>query len=230
MTQLAKNQQNPTKMAAIELFATNPLITAIKVAESLKISINTIRKWRQDPNFIDACYERYMIEFGSYLPSVLNSMIREAQAGNVQAGRLVLEHSGKLVKNINITIDSPFEKFLKGIDNAEVVEDSEILDVAESIEDDFEDLPPRNEENQFIRQRNETLSNMKAIKKEKKNIEYNEKQKEWYRWRKRAEKVGVEPLKSRRPTPAQRQDWENKIVEVENAKQKGKVQKTSKKS
>ena len=29
-------------------------------------------------------------------------MIREAVEGNVQAGRLVLEHSGKLVKNINV--------------------------------------------------------------------------------------------------------------------------------
>ena len=50
---------------------------------------------------------------------VLNSMIREAIEGNVQAGRLVLEHSGKLVKNINVTVDSPFEKFLKAEENAE---------------------------------------------------------------------------------------------------------------
>ena len=39
-----------------------------------------------------------MVTFGSRLPTVLNSMVREAEAGNVQAGRLVLEHSGKLIK------------------------------------------------------------------------------------------------------------------------------------
>ena len=44
---------------------------------------------------------------------------------------------------------------------------------------------------------------------------YNEKQKEWYKWRKRAEKVGVAPLKGRRPTPAQRKTWERAIIKAE---------------
>ena len=53
-----------------------------------------------------------MNEFDSKLPSILDAMVREAQAGNVQAGRLILEHSGKLVKNVvNVTI-SPYEMFL----------------------------------------------------------------------------------------------------------------------
>ena len=125
MSELAKNKQNHIKIAAIELFATNPFISIKKVAKTLDISPNTIKRWRKDPNFIDAIYDRYMSEFGLQLPSVLNAMIREAQAGNVQAGRLVLEHSGKLVKNINVTIDSPFEKFLKGVENAEVVHDDD---------------------------------------------------------------------------------------------------------
>ena len=52
-------------------------------------------------------------------------MVREAQEGNVQAARLVIEQSGKLVKNVNITIDSPFEKFLKEVPNADDAEDAE---------------------------------------------------------------------------------------------------------
>ena len=55
----------------------------------------------------------------------------------------------------------------------------------------------------------------KAIKKEEKRLDRNNKQKEWYEWRKRAKAVGVEPLKNRRPTPAQRKDWEAKIVKAE---------------
>ena len=55
---------------------------------------------------------------------------------------------------------------------------------------------------------------MKNIKIENKE-EYNAKQREWYKWRKRAEKVGVSPLKSRRPTPAQRKEWQNLIVQAE---------------
>ena len=40
-------------------------------------------------------------------------------------------------------------------------------------------------------------------------------QKKMYSRRKRAKAVGVEPLKNRRPTPAQRKDWEAKIVKAE---------------
>jgi hypothetical protein len=189
-----------------------------QVADKLGVTKKSVLQWREDPNFIDAIYDRYMIEFGSQLPSVLNAMVREAQAGNVQAGRLVLEHSGKLVKNINVTIDSPFEKFLKGMENAEVVEDEDIIDVAESVDDDFSDLPERVVENQIERTKKENIRNRKAIRDEERKVAYNQKQKLWREWRLRAEKVGIKPLKGRRPTPAQRKEWEQSIVEAENEK------------
>ena len=55
----------------------------------------------------------------------------------------------------------------------------------------------------------------KSIKAEAKRQEYNKKQKEWYKWRKRAKKAGVEPLKSKRPTPGQRKAWEAAIIKAE---------------
>ena len=215
MSNLAKQYKNPKKIAAIELFGLNPNITVAEVASAIKVPKNTVSYWRQDTNFLEACYDRYMLEFGSQLPSVLSAMIREAQAGNVQAGRLVLEHSGKLVKNINVTIDSPFEKFLKSVPDAEVVDDAEIIEAADSVDFSDIDLPERKVENQVKRIKEENISNTKAIEAEKKRLEYNQKQKEWYKWRKRAEAAGVKPLKSRRPTPAQRQEWQNKIIKAE---------------
>ena len=221
-TDIIKKKKKPSKILAIDLFAFNPQITVQQVADKLGVTKKSVLMWREDPNFIDAIYDRYMVEFGSQLPSVLNAMVREAQAGNVQAGRLVLEHSGKLVKNINVTIDSPFEKFLKGVESAEVVEDDDIIDVAESIDDDFDDLPERVVENQMKRTRDENIRNRKVIMEEEKKAAYNKQQREWRRWRIRAKKVGIEPLKGRRPTPAQRKDWENSIMEAENAKQESK--------
>ena len=221
-TDIIKKKKKPSKILAIDLFAFNPQITVKQVAEKLGVTLKSVLMWREDPNFIDAIYDRYMVEFGSQLPSVLNAMVREAQAGNVQAGRLVLEHSGKLVKNINVTIDSPFEKFLKGFENAEVVEDDDIIDVAVSFDDDFDDLPERVAENQIKRTRDENIRNRKVIMEEEKKAAYNKQQREWRRWRIRAEKVGINPLKGRRPTPAQRKDWENSIMEAENAKQESK--------
>ena len=221
-TDIIKKKKKPSKILAVDLFAFNPQITVQQVADKLGVTKKSVLMWREDPNFIDAIYDRYMVEFGSQLPSVLNAMVREAQAGNVQAGRLVLEHSGKLVKNINVTIDSPFEKFLKGVESAEVVEDEDIIDVAESIDDDFDDLPERVVENQMKRTRDENIRNRKVIMEEEKKAAYNKQQREWRRWRIRAKKVGIEPLKGRRPTPAQRKDWENSIMEAENAKKESK--------
>ena len=213
MDEIAKFKRNPIKLAAIDLFALEPSITSKEVANKLQVSHHTINMWRKDPNFIEACYERYMTEFGSKIPSVLNAMIREAQAGNVQAGRLVLEHSGKLVKNINVTIDSPFEKFLKS--DMEIDSDSEVLEVMDIAEVDDSDLPPRAKENQIDRIKKENVNCKKAIKTEKEKEIYNKKQKEWYKWRKRAEIAGISPLKSRRPTPAQRKEWQDKVIQAE---------------
>ena len=211
--------KNPAQHIAIELYAMQPSITAEEVAKRCNVTVKTVQNWRNNINFVEAVYDRYMVEFGSQLPDVLRAMVREAQAGNVQAGRLVLEHSGKLVKNVNVTIDSPFEKFLKKIDDiedAEIIEDVEVTELVQELPD-YNDLPPRNEENQENRVKKEKKSINKSIKDEIKRKEYNKKQKEWYNWRKRAKKVGIEPLKSKRPTPGQRKEWQNKIVAAEKA-------------
>ena len=210
MAKLAKKKENPHKDAAIQLFAFNHGITVKEVANKLGVNDRLIRLWREDPEFHLKVYNKYMSEFDSKLPSILDAMVREAQEGNVQAGRLVLEHSGKLVKNIiNVSI-SPYEMFLKSINDAEIV-DSDVIEAAANVDFEEVDLPPRNAEDQRLR----TIKESKQIKKIENKEEYNAKQREWYKWRKRAEKVGVSPLKSRRPTPAQRKEWQNLIVQAE---------------
>ena len=218
---MANIVKSPAKAKAIELYATQPAISADEVAKMCNVSKELVYKWRTNINFIEAIYDRYMVEFGSELPSVLMSMVREAKAGNVQAGRLVLEHSGKLVKNINVTIDSPFEKFLKkteDIQDAEIVEDEEVLGLVQDLPD-YNDLPPRKEENQKEREKKEKVATRDAIKK----ANYRAKEKVWYKWRKRAKKVGVSPLKSRRPTPAQRKEWQHLIIQAESEVSSNKV-------
>ena len=210
MSNIVKLKKNPPKVLAIELLAFHPDLSLQQVADKVGVSKECISKWKQIPEFVDAVYDRYMMQFGLEVPHVLDAMIREAKAGNVQAGRLVLEHSGKLVKNINVTIDSPFEKFLKNIPDAEIVEDAEVIDAAVTIET-FDDLPERNVEDQGKRVVKEKAVTKDIIKK----ADYNVKQKKWYMWRKRAKAVGIEPLKGRRPTPAQRQDWEKSIIKAE---------------
>jgi hypothetical protein len=139
---------------------------------------------------------------------VLNSMIREAVEGNVMAGRLVLEHSGKLIKNINVTVDSPFEKFLKA---KEI--DADVIDAeSEEVQTIIENLPERNPENDTPKKRN---------KKEAKKISYakNKKQNKAKRYAllQRAKKVGLKPLPAKRPTHSERRKWLEKLSELEQA-------------
>ena len=213
MTDLLKR---PDVMRAVELYALNPEITASEIAKELNVSTTMIYNWRKNPNFVDAIYERYMVEFGSELPAVLSAMIREAKAGNVQAGRLVLEHSGKLVKNVNVTIDSPFEKFLKAEKTEVEYVDADIEEIVDSVPDIEIPLPERKVEDQRKRVHREKKQLKRKIKSAKERAEINKKRREWYKWVKRAKQVGVEALPSRRPTPAQKEAFINEIKKKEN--------------
>jgi len=212
---------NPKKRVAIECFATNPQMTYVDIAEIVGVHQETILNWRKDPLFIDAIYERYMVEFGAELPSVLNAMIREACAGNVQAGRLILEHSGKLVKNISIKIDSPFEKFLNSIDSNGKITSKEKID---SIEAEFEivDLPERDKSNDSpsTRHNKEKKKLHKSIGKENKKAKYLKIKRERYALRKRADAVDLEHLSAGRANKSVRTAWLEELEKRERMENK----------
>ena len=90
----------PNKLIAIELISTNPSIHQKTLAKKIGVDERTIRNWLGDPDFIDEIYKRYMEVSGIELPGVIKAMIEEAKMGNVQAGRLILEHFGKLENRI----------------------------------------------------------------------------------------------------------------------------------
>jgi len=203
-------QRKPHKVLAIELFALNPSITTKEVAAKVGVSDICVSKWRQDPMFIDKIYERYMTEFGSQLPAVINAMVREAKHGNVQAARLVLEHSGRLVKNVNITIDSPFEKFLK----AEDVEDAEIVEIFDDVVIP-DDLPERKPSKTVKEEKVALKSEINRDKNKGKKKTRNEMRREWHAWKKRAKAVGIDPLPATKPTKGQRKEWELSIIAAE---------------
>jgi len=203
------------QMAAIDLMIHNPDLNKKQLAEQMNVSHRTIQSWFADDRFVDMYYKKYMVSFNAKLPMVLNSMIREAVEGNVQAGRLVLEHSGKLVKNINVTVDSPFEKFLKAEEiDAEDIIDAESEEVAEIIET----LPERNPENDKPKKRK--IKEKKAVERIKEGKPPSRQKKREdrasrYALLQRAKKVGLEPLPSRRPTASEKRKWLEKLAELE---------------
>ena len=203
------------QLAAIDLLIHNPELNKKQIAEKLQVSPRTIHSWFADDRFVEMYYKKYMISFNAKLPMVLNSMIREAVEGNVQAGRLVLEHSGKLVKNINVTVDSPFEKFLK----AEQIDADEIIDAeSEEVTEILDTLPERNPINDKPKKRD--IKEKKAVERIKEGKPPSRQKKREDRASRyalllRAKKVGLDPLPSRRPTNSERRKWLEKLAELE---------------
>jgi len=203
------------QMAAIDLLINNPELNKTELASELNMTPQTIHNWFADDRFVEMYYKKYMISFNAKLPMVLNSMVREAVEGNVQAGRLVLEHSGKLVKNINVTVDSPFEKFLKATE----IDAAEIIDVEdEEVQQAIDILPKRNPVNDKPLKR--TQQEKKAVEQIKKGKKpYRQKRREdrasRYALLQRAKKVGLDPLPAKRPTNNERRKWLEELIERE---------------
>jgi len=203
------------QMAAIDLLINNPELNKTELANELSMTPQTIHNWFSDDRFIEMYYKKYMISFNAKLPMVLNSMVREAVEGNVQAGRLVLEHSGKLVKNINVTVDSPFEKFLKATE----IDAVEVIDVeTEEVKGALETLPKRNPTNDKpLKRKQDEKKAVASIKKGKKP--YRQKRREdradRYALLQRAKKVELDPLPAKRPTNNERRKWLEELIERE---------------
>ena len=195
---------------AVELFATNPDIEAKRVAELLDINPQVVYDFRRDPNFHMQVQDRFMAELENDIPSMVSALRREVLAGNVQATRLMFEYMNKLQKNINITIDSPFENWLKKEGFGDAVD-------AEIIEDmpEFKELPPRTDKNNHLVTHKERLKVQDAPRKARSLASHNKTRREQYKLVKRAKAVGIKKLSAKRPTPGQKKAWVDKIKTAE---------------
>ena len=231
---MEKPRKDKERLLAVEMLAMSPGITQKELAESLKVTAPTVRTWLNDPMFIDVLYKRYMEVAGKDLPLVINAMIREARHGNVQAGRLILEHFGKLDTRVKIHVESPFEKFIKleGVEDAEFVEDKEITNGAISIAEqassllpDAGDLLDRDIRNDHprLREEEETSQLKMATSSARKKLVEKAIQKQMYERRKRAKAVGLKLLPSGRSSKGQRDKW-GKELEKREIKKFGKIQ------
>ena len=181
---------------AVDIYATTPNVQHNFVADELGISYKTLLKLRKDADFWKKVWDTYLVTYEADVLDVCRAMVREALAGNTSAGRLVLEHSGKLQKNINITISSPFEKYLESQERKQLEPSKEIIEaelVPVEIKQEFQHI-------------DRELEKKKAVL---------EKRRELYSWSRRAEAVGIAPMPPKRPTKGQRLEWEMSIIRAE---------------
>ena len=190
---------------AVDIYATTPNVQHNFVADELGISYKTLLKLRKDADFWKKVWDTYLVTYEADVLDVCRAMVREALAGNTSAGRLVLEHSGKLQKNINITISSPFEQYLESQERKQLEPSKEIQRNNSSIDIQDAEVVPEEIKQEFQHINRELI---------KKKV-YLEKRRELYGWSRRAEAVGIAPLPPRRPTKGQRLDWEMSIIRAE---------------
>ena len=162
-------------------------------------------KLRKDADFWKKVWDTYLVTYEADVLDVCRSMVREALAGNTSAGRLVLEHSGKLQKNINITISSPFEKYLESQERKQLEPSKEVSSSNGSRLIQDAELVPVEIKQEFNHINSELV----------KRKVYLEKRKQLYGWSRRAEAVGIAALPPKRPTKGQRLDWEMSIIRAE---------------
>ena len=201
----------PMQQLACEAMAANPNIGTNEVAKLVNINPETVRKYKRNPKFNEAVYNRFMEISGGRLVQVVDSMIREASEGNVQAATLILKHYGKLEDKITVRIESPFEKFLKmgNIDEA-VVDESDAKELAHDlVGTNIDQLPPRNEINDKpkARKQRENKKLKEITDKSYKEQHRKKRRNAAYLLRKRAEAVGLKPLKGGRQRENVRKEW-----------------------
>ena len=210
----------PMQQLACEAMASNPNISSAEVARIVNINAETVRKYKRIPEFNEAVYNRFMDISGGRMVQVVDSMIREATQGNVQAATLILKHYGKFEDSITVRVESPFEKFLKigNIDEAVVEDEEQAVDVGASLEISSE-LPPRDPVNDRPIKR--TRKENKAIKEinseSYKDQHRKRRMNEAYLLRKSAEKVGLKPLGGGRQKENVRKEWIRELRNREKA-------------
>ena len=190
---------------AVDIYATTPNVQHNFVADELGISYKTLLKLRKDADFWKKVWDTYLVTYEADVLDVCRSMVREALAGNVQAGRLVLEHSGKLQKNINITISSPFEKYLESQERKQLEPSKEVSRCNDRTLIQNAEVVPVEIQQEF-QQIDRELEKKKSVL---------EKRRELYSWSRRASAVGIAPMPPKRPTKGQRLTWEESIVRAE---------------
>lgn len=215
---VTKYSYNLIRKKAGELLGQNPAITDRELCEKLNISYGALKRIKQDRLFYEKAEDTFEKTITRDLLLVDVAMIREAQAGNVQAARYLAERHGKFVKKFQIEVKSPYELFAKEIE-ADETEFEEVKEEKPIIEVSQKELPERDERNKKpaarIKEERKHLHKTLTRMKREKSPKYRADKRDRYYLKKRANIVGLELLPKGRPKPHAKKEWLKKLYELE---------------
>jgi hypothetical protein len=88
----------PKQLQAIEFYAQGRKGT--EIATELGLCPETLSRWRQDPKFIEAIFNRSRELLKDALPEIYKVLVEKAIAGSYAHAKLILEHLDNVEKNM----------------------------------------------------------------------------------------------------------------------------------
>ena len=198
---------------ASELVGKNPAITDREVCEILNITPRAYSRIKKDKLFYEKMEEVFDKSITRDLLLVDVAMIKEAQAGSVQAARYLAERHGKFIKRYQVEVKSPYELFARDI---EAIEGEEVPDMVEASQAELPERDKRND-HPILRaneEKKQLHSTLVTLKREKSPL-YKADRADRYRLRKRAKAVGLKALPKGKPTEANRKKWIKELLRLE---------------
>ena len=103
-------QFTPEQLKAIEMLATpGKKITHVKICEEIGVSVQTLYRWRQQPEFINAVNQLAYELLRGKLPEVYDALAEKAAEGNTKAIELMLKYAGNYVEKSEQKISGGLE-------------------------------------------------------------------------------------------------------------------------
>lgn len=220
---LIKRSNQHKWLPVIELHAQDLNLSWMQISEKTGVNYHTIKYWTRLPEFMEACYQRYMELHGNKAQYVIEALYRECLEGNVRAIELYLKHTGKYTEK-KVHEISPSEAFMQSVRGKEIANNMDIQE-GEVLQDPM--LEVHNKvHNVEIPKVHESTKVHTSLKDEKKRIEKTKKKFKKYkvnkdkrnallRLKRRAKKVGLASLGTGRPSKTERAEWLKKLEEME---------------
>ena len=208
-------------LPAIELHAQDLNLSWKQISEKTGINYYTIIYWTRLPEFMEACYTHYMQLHGNKAQYVIEALYKEALEGNVRAIELYLKHTGKYTerKVHEIAPGDKFLEYIKGkevssyVEEAEVIQDP-MIEVQNKVHDKVHEPnkvhPTIKEENERIKKTKKKFNKKYKVNKDNRNA--------LMRLKRRAKKVGLEPMGLGRPSKTEKANWVVQLEELEKEK------------
>ena len=104
----------PRQLKLIEALMANPMMPDIKIAEEIGINRNTVREWKNKPEFQEELKRRLREQWEDSERMAVDTMQTLAQGGDFKAAKYILDNLGysapvkveaEVTTNITINID-----------------------------------------------------------------------------------------------------------------------------